>query len=83
MKAGKQQNIFAALSLSAALWRIWKMTNTAMNCVKAVGLGIAAGVTVGVICKCAGSRKRTLKYRAKHAANVMEDLLENVAYMFK
>jgi len=73
----------AVITLSAGVWRIIKMTNTAMNCAKAIGIGIAAGVTAGVICKCASDRKRSLRYRARHAASVMEDLLDNVAYMFK
>ncbi len=77
------KTISAAAGICAVIWRIWKMTSNAMNCAKAIGLGIAAGVAAGVICKCASERKRSLKYRMKHAAGMMEDLLENAAYMFK
>lgn len=59
------------------------MTNNAMNCVKAIGLGIAAGVAAGAVCKCVSNHRRSFKYRAKHAAGMMEDLLENMMYMFK
>ena len=83
MKITQTGIIRTALPAAAVIWRLRKMTNTTMNCIKAVGVGIAAGVAAGAICKYACSRKRSMKYRAKHAANVMEDLIENVVYMFK
>lgn len=78
-----EKTVFAALSLAAALWRICKMTKTAMNCIKAAGIGIAAGAAAGAVCKCICTRRRSLKYRARHAANVCEDLLDSMVHMFK
>ena len=76
--------IFTGAAAAAGIWRITEMTNKAMNCVKSIGLGLAVGTAAGVICKCASdSRSHTLRRRAKHAAGVMEDLLDNVTYLFK
>ena len=81
----KSYNIICAmLKIAAAIWRIIKMTNTAMNCIKGIGIGVAIGAAAGIACKCASnSRKHTLKYRARHAADAVENMLGSLAYMFK
>lgn len=79
-----KKEIITGAAAAAGIWRITKMTNKAMNCVKSIGLGLAVGTAAGVICKCASdSRRHTLRSRAKHAADVMEDIFDNVTYMFR
>lgn len=76
--------IFALAPAATAFGRIMKMTNTAMNCIKGIGIGLALGAAAGLVCKrAADSRRHSWKYKARHAADVMEDMLENVVYMFK
>ena len=60
------------------------MTNKAMNCVRNIGIGVVLGTTAGIICThAADTRRRSLRHRARHAADVMEDLISNVTYMFR
>ena len=76
--------IIACAASAAGIRRITKMTNKAMTCVRNIGIGAAVGAAAGIICKCAAdNRRHTLRYRARHAADVMEDLINNVTYMFR
>ena len=64
--------------------RIRKMTKSAMNVVKGMVLGAAAGAAVGTVGSCLMcSGKRMHRKKAIHAADMMSDIFDNMSYLFK
>ena len=62
------------------------MSKTVTNVIKGIGAGMAAGITVGVVGSAMlknGPSGRKIKKNGKRAVQAMEDILENVQYMFK
>lgn len=64
--------------------RFMKMTTKAMNIIKSMVIGAAAGAAVGTASCCLmNTSKRSRHKKAGHAAEMMGDLFDNMAYLFK
>ena len=59
------------------------MTKKAMNIVKGVTGGMAAGMLVGYLGKNFTGSKRELKKKAGKAVDAMNEIVDTVSYMFK
>lgn len=58
-------------------------SNSMMNVVKGVAIGLAAGMAVGIIGKNAVDNNPKLKKKANKAMRTMESIMDTAQYMFK
>jgi len=73
-----------AAAVVICIWRLTSMTRSTMSIVRGAGIGMALGMAAGIAGGCAlAGKKRTMRRRARHAAHMMTDLLDNAAYIFK
>mgnify|MGYP004511264405 CR=1 FL=1 len=59
------------------------MRKNTMGIVKGVGSGIAAGMVVGFVGSQMMKNDKQMKKKAGKALHMVEDLIDNVQYMFK
>lgn len=65
------------------IWRYYTMSRNAMNMVRNIGTGLAAGIAVGLVGSQMMKNDKQIKRKAGRAVHAVGDLLDNVQYMFK